>query len=290
MAPPNFCPGPKEDLDYLETLFQETAASIAAQKQFAKDHAAQVMAGVLVDAAKELIGAIPFVGQQILHPIELPPKGATQAEQYEHYKAMLEARGYSLAADKPTVVALRGVASTGDSHATTAALKYDDTMVVISKDAKGEPHVTTFSGSTHPGESNAAIGGTVGVPDVDKDGKADVGMINAGEYELVKHAINDGNHNGATAWDVRTLAGSGALPGVRDTNHDGVYSDAERAASLARGDVLTGVMIHQGAANVPQSAGCLNLSNKDAVYPEFVKAAGGAGNSMKLVILDGGKS
>jgi len=290
VSPPNSSPlSPTDDLDYLDTLFQETAASMAAQRQFAQDHLGQIAVAVAGDIVKGVVGAIPIVGPRLLHPIELPPKGATQAEQYQHYKDMLEARGYTLAADKPTVVALRGVDTKGQSHTTTSATSYDETLVMISKDAKGEPHVTTFGGSTHPGQTTAAVGGTVGVPDVDGDGKADVGMINAGEYELVKHAVNGGDHNGAAAWDVHTVGGSGVLPGVRDTNHDGVYSQAEKDASAARGDVLTGVMIHQGAANAPQSAGCINLSSSNSVYPEFIKSAGGAGNSMKLVILDGSK-
>jgi hypothetical protein len=217
-----------------------------------------------------------------MNPVERAPANATQAQKYEHYQRMLEARGYTVDEKTPTVVALRGVNSTGGKQVTTAASAYDDTIVVLKKDAQGKPVVTELAGTTHPGQSNAAVGGTVGVPDVNGDGKADVGMIDPGEYRLVPH----GDHAGAKAWDVRTVDGSGQIPGVRDTNQDGKYTDAERDASQGRKDVLTGVMIHQGGHTEPWSAGCINLSQDSKVYPEFIKAAGGAAQPMKLVVLD----
>lgn len=154
--------------------------------------------------------------------------------------------------------------------------------MVLNRDAKGKPVVTTLAGSTHPGQNTAAVGGTVGVPDVNGDGKADVGMIEPGEYRLVP----TGNHAGASAWAVQTTSGSGQIPGVRDTNQDGQYTPAERDASGSRKDVLTGVMIHQGGKDNPWSAGCIDLSQNSTIYPQFIKAAGGSAQNMKLVVLD----
>jgi hypothetical protein len=276
-------------LDYLENPFGQIIDALLEEAQKAKqrEEAGKVMAGIVTG----VIGALPF-GDRInaaikreLNPIERAPAKATQAQKYEHYQKMLEARGYTVDPKTPTVVALRGVNSTGGKQVTTAVSAYDDTIVVLNKDAKGKPVVTELAGTTHPGQSTAAVGGTVGVPDVNGDGKADVGMMEPGEYRLVPH----GDHAGAKAWDVRTVDGSGQIPGVRDTNQDGKYTEAEREASQSRKDVLTGVMIHQGGKTEPWSAGCINLSQDSKIYPEFIKAAGGAAQPMKLVVLDANK-
>lgn len=273
--------GPTEKVPHLESIFRDLGR--AQERSRAAD------AEALQKAAKEIVGAV-FPGAGLVMaladmppaPIALAPAGASQAEQYAHYQRILGTRGFTLDPSGPTVLALRGMNTDGAAHATTSATRYDDTIVVLKRDAKGNPQVTTLAGSTHPGQTTAAIGGSVGVPDVNGDGKADVGMLNAGEYRLVRRT----DHNGAEAWDVRTVANSGAVAGVRDTNQDGQFSDQERAASKAAGHTMTGVMIHQGAANVPQSAGCLNLSSNSTVYPEFVKALGDSKDSRKLVVLD----
>jgi hypothetical protein len=180
---------------------------------------------------------------------------------------------------------MRGISSDGLSHAAESTRRYDDTMVVLTRDANGDPHVRVLAGSTHPGQRTASVGGSVGVPDVANeqggapDGEADVGIILEGEYNLVPR----GDHNGAAAWDVR-LGNSGILPGYRDTDQDGEFSTAERSASDTRNDTLTGVMIHQGAATHPQSAGCLNMSSND--YAQFIDAFGGENEGGKLIVLD----
>jgi hypothetical protein len=273
-------------LDYIENPFAEVIDALLdeAQKAKQREEFGRAVAGLVTGA----IGALPG-GDRInaaikreLNPIVLAPAKAGPARQYEHYQKMLEARGYTVDPKTPTVVALRGVSATAGAHATTSAASYDDTIVVLNRDAKGRAVVTTLAGSTHPGQSTAAVGGTVGVPDVNGDGKADVGMIEPGEYRLVP----TGNHAGASAWAVQTTGGSGQIPGVRDTNQDGQYSPAERKDSESRKDVLTGVMIHQGGKDTPWSAGCINLSQDSKIYPEFIKAAGGSAQNMKLVVLD----
>jgi hypothetical protein len=219
------------------------------------------------------------------NPIAMAPAGASVAEQYEHYRRIIETRGFKLDPDAPTVLALRGLSSDGLSHATESSTTYDDTMVILTRDAAGDPHVQVFSGSTHPGQRTASVGGSTGVPDVagadggDRDGRADVGLIVEGEYDLVPR----GDHNGAAAWDVR-LGNSGVLPGFRDTNHDGEFSATERAASASRNDMLTDLMSHQGGANGPQSLGRVNLSSSD--YSRFVQAFGGENERGKPIVLD----
>lgn len=219
-------------------------------------------------------------------PIAMAPDGATEAQQYEHYRRIIETRGFKLDPDAPTVLAMRGISSDGLSHPAENTRSYDDTMVVLTRDANGDPHVRVLAGSTHPGQRSIdSIGGSVGVPDVANeqggppDNEADLGLIVEGEYNLVPR----GDHNGAAAWDVR-LGDSGALPGYRDTDQDGEFSAAERSASDTRNDTLTGVMIHQGAATHPQSAGCLNMSSND--YQNFIDAFGGETERGKLIVLD----
>ena len=276
-------------LDYLENPFDGIIDAMLEEAKKAKqrEEFGQAMAGIVTG----MIGALPG-GDRInaaikreLNPIVLAPAKAGPNKQYEHYEKMLAARGYTLDPKTPTVVALRGISTTAGKHDTTAAPSYDDAIVVLNKDEKGKISVTTLAGTTHPGQSTAGVGGTVGVPDVNGDGKADVGMIEPGEYRLVPH----GDHAGAKAWDVRTVDGSGQIPGVRDTNQDGKYSQSEKDESQSRKDVLTGVMIHQGGKTEPWSAGCINLSQDSKIYPEFIKAAGGSAQNMKLVVLDANK-
>src|SRR5262245_49024470 len=287
MAPPTgkTAVDPQKAMELLEDYWDDITFNELRDTVMAPIDAREALRSVL-EGASEFFGAIPglgFIGtaiQRELHPIELPYKGASEARQYEHYKKMLEARGFTLDPTNPTVVGMRGIDSTGSAHATTSAAKYDDTLVVLSKDAKGNPHVSTFPGSTHPGQSTSATMGSDDVPDVNGDKQADVGMINAGEYKVVPTH----DHAGNKAWAIQTVDGSGRLPGVRDTDHDGKYTEAERDASQSRAtpDALTGVMIHQGGASNPWSTGCVNLSQNSNVYPEFIKAVGGSNSSMKL--------
>lgn len=233
---------------------------------------------------KKGVEALPESVRQTLYkalnPVRLAPASASEAEPFEHYRGILESRGYAL--DPPTVLAIRGMSSDGTVHMTSSTRSYDDTIVVLTRDANGEAHVRVFAGATHPGQSTADIGGKVGVPDGNDDGNAAVGMIKSGEYQLEPR----GNHNGAWAWNVRTTGGSGDLPGWRDTDQEGLYEPPEHSTSDAEGHTLDGVMIHQGAGDRPQSAGCINLSSNADVYPEFIEAIGGKQQSAKLVVMD----
>lgn len=201
---------------------------------------------------------------------------------------MIETRGFKLDPDTPTVLAMRGIGrEDGQAHRTEVESRYGDTFVVLTRDSNGDPHVRVLAGSTHPGNQAGEVGGSIGVPDVatrdgitGADGRADVGIIVEGEYDLVPRA----EHVGAPAWDVR-LGGSGVLPGFRDTNQDDLFSDTERAASEARNDTLTGVMIHQGGRHNPWSLGCINVGSGE--YSRFVEAIGGENQGGKLIVLDG---
>jgi len=199
----------------------------------------------------------------------IAPLNASERERYDHYAAIVRANGGQVCADgKPTVLGLRGLSRDGTQHDTTSARAYDDTFVVLTPDG----HVREFSGATHPGQNRSTMS-----PDVTGDGVGDVGMIRPGNYQVVPN----GEHAGAASFHVRTTGGSGNLSGWRDTNQDGRFSDAERAASERRGDTLNGVLFHQGGTGAPTSIGCQTMS--PSTYSAFLDAVGGRGFSYTLV-------
>jgi len=179
--------------------------------------------------------------------------GPTGNADFEFYAAMVRRAGGEVCPNgQPTVLGLRNV--------TGASRQYDDQFVVL----KPNGTVERFSGATHPGQRTSTMS-----PDVNRDGRGDVGTIRPGNYKVVPN----GPHGGAPSFLVETLSGSGHIPGWRDTNHDGTYSADERARSEARGDTLSGILFHQGNASSPRSIGCQTLSSND--YQRFLHAVGG---------------
>lgn len=206
--------------------------------------------------------------------VTLAPANASPEERYQHYAAIVRANGGEVNPNgQPTVLGLRGLsrANGGVPRDTGSTRAYDDTFVVLRPDGRAYE----MRGATHPGQNRSSLS-----PDVNGDGRGDVGMIHPGNY----NARPSGNHNGASAWHVTTTSGSGRIPGVRDTNGDGVFSEAERAASARRGDGLTEILFHQGFDNSPKSIGCLTMS--PAVYREFIQHLGGSRNGFNFSLVD----
>ena len=81
-----------------------------------------------------------------------------------------------------------------------------------------------------------------------------------------------------------TQRGQGKLPGWRDTNHDGILSDAERAKSEQRGDGLTDVLFHQGEGGAPAAVGCQVLPA--SAIRAFTAAVGGPRARFRYVLVD----
>ena len=196
---------------------------------------------------------------------------------YEAYAAFAKAQAdFTPAASAVSVLGLRGLSITGEQHPTKFGHAFDDTIVVFSADG-----VTArrFPASTHPFEKN----GVSGVPDVDGDGASDVGMIAPGIYDVTGRARLIAGQPSF----VVTRSGSGRLPGWRDTNHDGVLSDEEMAASVKRKDGLTDVLLHQGEGGAPAAVGCQVFPA--AAITDFVRAAAGvtpAHSSFRYVLID----
>lgn len=174
-----------------------------------------------------------------------------------------------------TVIGVRGQTLAGVPHATRSARAFDDLVVVL----KADRSVVKLAMATHPFETHAVPG----VPDVDGDGAGDVGMIAPGRYRATGRGPSR-LVGGRPAYDVATAAGSGKLPGTRDTNHDGIFSDAEAAASKTRGDVITAVLFHHADGGAPPAVGCQVFA--DADMKAFVAAVGGAKASFDYVLVD----
>lgn len=193
---------------------------------------------------------------------------------YETYAAFAqEYGGFTPTKGEVSVLGLRGVTTTGEQHATKFAHAFDDTFVVFGADGVT---ATRFAGSTHPFESS----GVAGVPDVDGDGKEDVGMIKPGVYDVsARTQLIAGQPSYPVAQN-----GSGKLPGWRDTNHDGVISDEEMLASVKRKDGLTDVLFHQGEGGAPPAVGCQVFPASEMA--DFVRAIGGAKSHFRYVLVD----
>jgi peptidoglycan hydrolase-like protein with peptidoglycan-binding domain len=198
--------------------------------------------------------------------VTLAPRNMTESQKFDHYAAIIRANGGEVnPGGKPTVLGIRGMDINGNRHATTSARAYDDTFVVLTADRR----VMEVRGATHAGQNTSSLSR-------DNNGTRGVGMINPGNFT----ARPNGNHNGAPSFHV-TDNGRGNIAGVRDTNGDGRFSDAERAASARRGDSLTGILFHQGFANSPKSIGCLTLSPSD--WQRVLGRVGNRGFSFSLV-------
>jgi peptidoglycan hydrolase-like protein with peptidoglycan-binding domain len=207
-------------------------------------------------------------------PVSLAPRGASEEQAYQHYEKLINASGGKIVPGQKHVLALRGMdPDTGKAHSTTARRDMKDTMVTLWRDDAGKAHVKEMAGSTYPGQRASRAS-----PDVTGDRVGDVGMIAEGNYK----AVPNGNYKGKPSFHVRTTGGSGNLPGVRDTNHDGVHSASEWANSRRRNDKISSVLFHRGNGNNVSSIGCLNVGD----YDKFVKNLGGGGTRFNVTLLN----
>lgn len=199
---------------------------------------------------------------------------ALSSEAHRIYGDLAREGGAAPSPGLVTVLGLRGLSYDGEVHDTRYAHAFDDTLVVLRADGT----VERFPASTHPFE----LDGVPGVPDVDGDRVADVGMIRPGVYDV---AGRDRTIAGAASFAVALHAtGAGKLPGWRDTDHDGVLTATERAASERRNDGLTDVLFHQGEGGAPAAVGCQVLPS--TAIGAFTKAVGGARARFRYVLVD----
>lgn len=173
-----------------------------------------------------------------------------------------------------TVIGVRGLARDRSTHDTRAQRTWDDLFVVLTRDG----HARELDGSTHPWELNAEA-----ATDANGDGVPDVGMVRPGEYVVIGRGTTRLT-GGLPAFDV-TRNGSGALPGFRDVNHDGIFDAAERETSIARKDMVTAILFHRAAGGgAPVAIGCQVFD--EPTMKTLIDAVGGPSARFNYVLVD----
>ena len=171
--------------------------------------------------------------------------------------------GFSAPLQRPVLICVRGAApGEAQSHEMVARPRYDDTFALL---PVGKPP-TVFAGASHSYQVDSAIS-----PDVNHDGRPDVGSIRPGRYVLT-----DSKSEPYPIFYVRNQDGTDRIACFRDTDHDGKISEAEEAAAIAarggpqeddRGMYSTAVLVHSGWDAPPDSPhrssiSCLTMNVK----------------------------
>lgn len=162
-----------------------------------------------------------------------PPPGEGAA--FGWWIAIAEKLGAKFPLARPFLICVRGVRP-GDeqTHPMRSVAGYDDTGVLLWPEG-----VETFPMSSHAYQVNSRFS-----PDVDGDGRGDVGTICPGRYVL--HSVGEKYPTFAL-----TLPGGGMhLPCWRDTDHDGVISHDERERVYS----ATEILLHGGVDDPPDAA------------------------------------
>ena len=210
--------------------------------------------------------------------ISLADPNLSTAEQYEHYKNLIEANGGKINEDGATVLGLRGLGVDGARHDGASNVGgYDDTFVVLRNGPNGEPTVQTFQGATHANQrrSGASYG-----PDANGNNVRGVAMLRPGSYD-VDFATNNYQGRWGGAYHVKTQDGNGYVPAYRDTNADGRISDSERSAAEQNGYQASAILFHSGKGAAPSSIGCQTITPDR--HNDFVNAIGRTGFSYTLL-------
>lgn len=209
-----------------------------------------------------------------------PDLNADEGTRFAFYLGICTRLGYAIPPEGfPLLIGIRGIELWEDTpHTVLSRRTYDDAFILLSRDDSNHPHVREFRGATHPYQkvSRAA-------PDADLDGVQDVGTIRPGLYHAERLQTDP-----PKLW-IKRSPSDDRVPTDRDTNHDGVVSDAEKAASFNRehgqqvsedlGDYAREVLFHPGftsltAKGTPYSSiGCQTAAIEDvralAAFPRL---------------------
>ena len=207
---------------------------------------------------------------------------APEPSEWDTEKAWAEARGVVIEAGKTTVVGKRRGSLARSST-------YEDTIVVF----RSNGTIVRFEATTKPAQMPNPSSSTV--PDVDKDGRKDLGIVRPGVYRAVGDVTFGLPGQERTAFKIVTNEGEGGLPAWRDLSGDGVFSASERSLSEERGYTISGIYIHYGfdpsgttlgkSTYVgPWSVGCQNIKYEE--LDSFVEAVGGPKASFTYAIVD----
>jgi len=202
--------------------------------------------------------------------------------EWEKETAWAKAHGVLIETGKTTVIGKR-------RGSLARSMTYEDTLVVFRADGT----IVRFAATTKPAQMPNPSSSTV--PDVDKDGRKDLGIVRPGVYRAVGDVTFGLPGHERTAFKIVTEEGEGGLPAWRDLSGDGVFSSSERTTSEERGYTISGIYIHYGFDPAgttvgdgtyvgPWSVGCQNV-----LYDEldaFVEAVGGAKATFRYAIVD----
>lgn len=218
-----------------------------------------------------------------LGQLELADPNASPAEQYEHYRSLIEANGGEISTEGATVLGMRGLGTDGQRHDGTSNIGgYDDTFVVLNRDANGNPTVEVFRGATHANQRRS--GSSIG-PDANGNNVRGVAMLSPGNYSVDPHSRNYQGNRGPS-FHVKTQDGQGYVPAFRDVNADGSISASERSQAEQNGYLASAILFHAGTANAPSSIGCQTMP------PELMRAFSDAVgfNGFNYTLLDANNS
>lgn len=203
-----------------------------------------------------------------LGQLNLADPNLSPAEQFEHYKNIIEANGGELNADGATVLGMRGVGTDGARHNSAENTGgYNDSFVVLNRDANGNPTVEVFRGATHANQfSSSQSYGT----DRNGNGYNGVAQLMPGTYDV---SYNSGNYkNSGASWHVKTTDGSGYVPAARDLDRNGIISSSEMATAVNNGITATAILFHNGRNASPSSIGCQTIIPSE--HSAFTNAVG----------------
>ena len=168
-------------------------------------------------------------------------RGMTEAQKYDHYKALAEAHGGQVktGANQKNIVGLR---TPTDADENGGGGRYDDKFAMFWTDAQGTKRVREYTGNTDP---SARYRGRMG-QDANGDGRLDQGRLPSGSYEFT---------TGYSSRLGRTLNPVRDSQVERDTNQDGVFGND--------GGRMTGggssMLFHAGGSSITGSAGCQTM-------------------------------
>jgi hypothetical protein len=171
------------------------------------------------------------------------------------------------------VVVLRGLAPSGQRHASTDNIgPYNDTVLVLRRYAEG---ATTHAllGSAHAGQASTSRSPGC---------YAGIAQLRPGLY----HARSHDRYLGYWSWHIvnHETDYRGNVPAWRDRDKDGYISPAEKEAAERRGVTANQILIHNGVdSEVGSSIGCVTMP-PDVMW-EFVNLLG-EGSSFPFLLLD----
>lgn len=213
-----------------------------------------------------------------------PPAG-DPIEAILHWGWLSGALGAEPSLPRPFLIALRGVEPyASETHDLKHAPRYDDCFIFY---AHGKP-TQVFNGATHAYQRDSRLS-----PDVDGDGRGDVGSIRPGRYLLTDLRAGE-----EVIFHITNPDGTDRLPAWRDYDHDGQLSveEMQRSESARKGAQVgssgtwaSSILLHGGVDSPPGakhrfSIGCFTAPV--AVRAHLAVAAKPYGGKIDLVLMN----